>query len=377
MLGRSFKFILFILLGLLLLAFGQARAQRLQVRHYDMRSGLVHSRVNTIHQDVKGYLWFGTWEGLSRFDGYRFINYDTRDGLGHLLINSIAEDRLGRLWIATNGGGVSRLIDDPAEARSPISGEQPRKKFASFQVGESVNSNKVNVLIFDSDDNLWCGTDDGIYRSTSHRSGSPEFELVVPTKPTYSALLDQQGRFWFGCEKELIGIVAGDIIEYGGADNAGFDYISGLAEDHRGRLFLTDRHGLFEFIEPENRQAPGQWKRLPLLLQPGQEIFRVVVDSSGTLWIGSIRGLIKYAEGQRVYTVADGLSGEKIGAIYEDRDGTFGLAPGTAGCRNCPAEWHSALLGLRACRNSMSSRSLRATKGVSMRAPARVDLSNS
>ncbi len=77
-----------------------AYSQQLSIRHYDVRDGLAHSRVMAIHQDRKGYLWFGTWEGLSRFDGYRFTNYDTRDGLGNSLINGITEDRKGRLWVA-------------------------------------------------------------------------------------------------------------------------------------------------------------------------------------------------------------------------------------------------------------------------------------
>src|SRR5215470_7943603 len=59
-------------------------AQQLSVRHYDVSDGLAHSHVGAIHQDRKGYLWFGTREGLSRFDGYRFTNYGERDGLGHV-----------------------------------------------------------------------------------------------------------------------------------------------------------------------------------------------------------------------------------------------------------------------------------------------------
>jgi ligand-binding sensor domain-containing protein len=66
---------------------------------------LVQNALLCIHQDAKGYLWIGTAEGVSRFDGYRFTNYDVRDGLGHSFINTIVEDRQDRLWIGTNGGG--------------------------------------------------------------------------------------------------------------------------------------------------------------------------------------------------------------------------------------------------------------------------------
>src|ERR1051325_8572611 len=93
-----------------------SRAQRLPFHNYGVLDGLAHMRVGAVYQDKKGYLWFGTWEGLSRFDGYRFTNYGINDGLGNAVVNAITEDRQGRLWVATNGGGVSRLIDDPRDA---------------------------------------------------------------------------------------------------------------------------------------------------------------------------------------------------------------------------------------------------------------------
>ena len=89
-----------------------APAQHLSVRHYGVSEGLVNNRVTAIHQDSKGYVWFATNEGLSRFDGYRFVNYNTRDGLGHPIVNGITEDSNGHLWAATNGGGEGFTIFD-------------------------------------------------------------------------------------------------------------------------------------------------------------------------------------------------------------------------------------------------------------------------
>jgi Two component regulator propeller len=264
---RSSKFISLVFLGLLLVI-GQARAQHLTVRNYDMRDGLAHSRVNAFHQDAKGYLWFGTWEGLSRFDGYRFVNYDTRDGLGHVFINSITEDRQGRLWVGTNGGGVSRLLDDQGEVGSLISDKtiRTRKKFASFAVGDSVASNNINVLIFDSDDNLWCGTDAGIYRSTSHGSDSPVFELIVPDKQAHTALLDQKGRLWFGCYKELVGFVGSDIINYRSADEDAFKEIMRIAEESYRAAVAATKPMLrppFQTIADDFREHCDLWLPKP------------------------------------------------------------------------------------------------------------------
>src|SRR5499427_8354756 len=208
-----------------------ASAQQLSIRHYDVSDGLAHSHVSAMHQDQKGYLWLATWEGLSRFDGYRFTNYGERDGLGHVIINDITEDRRGRLWVATNGGGVARLIDDPREVPSPDpfksasaksasakSASGVRRKFFNFRVGDSPNSNQVNALLFDAEDNLWLATDDGLYRASAGSRSDLQFELIARQKPSINqrvAFADRGGRLWFEMENEIIQVVRGRFIKYG------------------------------------------------------------------------------------------------------------------------------------------------------------------
>lgn len=152
-------------------------AQQLSIRHYDVSDGLAHSHVTAMHQDAKGYLWLATWEGLSRFDGYGFSNFGTRDGLGDPIINAITEDNYGNLWVAVNGGGISRLVDDPLTSAMSGDGSEPgvRQRFVSFRVGDSPASNRVNSLLFDSRNNLWCATDAGLYRGRPGQDGDLKF----------------------------------------------------------------------------------------------------------------------------------------------------------------------------------------------------------
>jgi streptogramin lyase len=153
------------------------KAQRLSIHHYDVSDGLAHSHVSAMHQDAKGYLWLATWEGLSRFDGYHFTNYGQRDGLGDPIINDIAEDRQGHLWVATNGGGVARLADD--SQATPSNSSSVRQKFISFRIGDSVASNRVNAMVFDSQNNLWCVTDGGLYRTATGPNSDLTFQSIV------------------------------------------------------------------------------------------------------------------------------------------------------------------------------------------------------
>src|SRR6185369_12047150 len=112
---------------ILALAALPARGQQFQLRHYGVVDGLAHGAVISIYQDRKGYLWFCTREGLSRFDGYNFVNYGERDGLENPVINDVIEDQQGRIWVATNGAGVALLLDTD---------EKSAKKFKTFLIVE-------------------------------------------------------------------------------------------------------------------------------------------------------------------------------------------------------------------------------------------------
>lgn len=321
------------LFALLLLIPPPVNAQQLSMRHYDVADGLAHSHVGAIHQDRKGYIWFGTWEGLSRFDGYRFTNYGVRDGLGHTIVNAIVEDRQGHIWVATNGGGVSRLIDDPREDSSFHSSPSPplnnamRQKFISYRVGNTTGSNRVNSLIFDAKDNLWCTTDVGLYVAViGHRSEIKFNPAALRQSVTVDmpAFTDRTGTLWFGISDELIEVVNGRIIRHRRNDKSSRYNIVGVCEDQKGRLLVINEREAFEFIAPNDVQGRGRWQPMPLNLTSTQTITAIKLDTKGTLWIGTGTGLIKYRDGkQTLYTTVNGLRNNVIRSLTEDRDGNL------------------------------------------------------
>src|SRR5262245_7463469 len=81
-----------------------ASAEQLPVKTYTTADGLLRDGVNRIKQDSRGFLWFCTNDGLSRFDGYGFTNYTTDDGLPHRVVNDLLETRSGAIWVATANG---------------------------------------------------------------------------------------------------------------------------------------------------------------------------------------------------------------------------------------------------------------------------------
>lgn len=287
-------------------------------------------------------MWFGTSEGLSRFDGYHFVTYDRSDGLSHLWINDITEDRDGRLWVATNGGGVSRFVDDPPEPTSMDpsgSSNSPARRFISITVGETASSNRVNALVFDSNNTLWCATDVGVYRAAPGREGPLRFELVHPHPQgmfMMKAFADRQGHLWFAMPNQLMQVVDGRRITYGRADGIGEGF-SSVTEDLKGRLFVGSSLGVFTSDAPREASGRAQWKRVPVALRPNQWITSIAADSTGALWIGTSNGLIKYRDGdQTLYTKAHGLNDNDVVVAREDREGNLWIGTGTGGLSRLP-----------------------------------------
>jgi ligand-binding sensor domain-containing protein/anti-sigma regulatory factor (Ser/Thr protein kinase) len=327
-----------------------SHAQQLSIRRYDVSDGLAHNTVTSIYQDKKGYLWFGTFEGLSRFDGYRFTTYDTRDGLGHIIVNHVVEDRQGRLWVATNGGGVSRLRDDPREEirnpkseirnnleiqnpKSKIQNPRPttRPKFISFLVSDKPLSNRVNRMLFDSHGALWCLTDFGLYRARATDSHL-KFETVIVrgSGDSRAMLEDQQGRLWVGLVNELIEVNQNQVINHGPVGGAGRELITGIVQDRQGRLLVASYYGLFEFIPPNEASQRGAWRQWPLKLKANQWIYALLESSTGALWLGTTTGLVNYQNGRPTeYTTAHGLNVNWVRTLAEDRDGNLWM--GTEG----------------------------------------------
>jgi len=86
------------------------QSEHLSFEHLGTAQGLSQSNVICTLQDSRGFMWFGTREGLNKYDGYTFTVYKNKIGddksLANNMINTIVEDDKGYLWIGTWGGGL-------------------------------------------------------------------------------------------------------------------------------------------------------------------------------------------------------------------------------------------------------------------------------
>jgi ligand-binding sensor domain-containing protein len=81
----------------------KAQPEPIQFQHFTEKDGLSHRTINCLLQDRRGFMWFGTPEGLNRFDGYSFRKFKHRSGdstsLISNIINCLYEDRSGYIWV--------------------------------------------------------------------------------------------------------------------------------------------------------------------------------------------------------------------------------------------------------------------------------------
>src|SRR5262249_25116208 len=155
-------------------------AERLPIKTYTAADGLGHNNVHRIVSDSRGFLWFCTFEGLSRFDGYTFTTYTTDHGLPSPVINDLLETREGQCWVATDNGVCRFNPNGTTNTRAETSvgnGSAAQPMLEVYFPGDDPKSRAVKRLVQDSRGVIWCATANGLY-TTEQRSDGITFHLA-------------------------------------------------------------------------------------------------------------------------------------------------------------------------------------------------------
>src|ERR1051326_3692611 len=143
---------MWLMLLLLLALSANLKAQQGNIRfeRLSIEQGLSQSSVRCIKQDHQGFIWFGSEDGLNKYDGYTFTIYRNRfqddTSLSNNTIIAIHEDRLGYLWIGTAGGGLNRF--DPNSQTFTTFRNDPKD-------ANSISSNYIRAIYEDRSGMLW------------------------------------------------------------------------------------------------------------------------------------------------------------------------------------------------------------------------------
>jgi signal transduction histidine kinase/ligand-binding sensor domain-containing protein/DNA-binding response OmpR family regulator len=171
---------------------------QLKFKHLGVKDGLSSNNVLCVLQDQKGFLWFGTANGLNRYDGYSFKTYQHDDNdslsLSNNYIRVLAIDQKGRIWIGTNNG---------LNCLDPVT-----DKFYRFSNNPldstSLSSSRISALYYSKNNILWVGTDNGLNKFNPETSENVRLTNSLLTRANAlatdvnSITEDAGGAIWIG-----------------------------------------------------------------------------------------------------------------------------------------------------------------------------------
>lgn len=233
----------------LLLLLTESNAQNIPFGRLTTEHGLSNSYVNCLLQDRTGFIWFGTDDGLNRFDGYEIKVYrnnpDDKFSISENIIWALWEDSSGNLWIGTKSGGLNKY--DPLT-----------NKFDHWEL-DSTSAEEINITYIyeDSRKNIWIGTyRKGLYRFNLSQN---KFEHWQNTPDNPNLISD--------------------------------NFITSIIEDHNSNILISTYAGLDKYVPEENDKPFKQ-----IIPASGNPIWYLAKSSfiKNTIWIGAFNGIFNF-----------------------------------------------------------------------------------
>jgi diguanylate cyclase (GGDEF)-like protein len=306
---------------------------------WQTQQGLHHNMVQSIAQTPDGYLWFGTWEGVARFNGFEFTIFNPQNvpelkdrGVRALLV---AQD--GALWMGTTRGGVTRHKDG---------------EWTTFTRDDGLAGNEVLCLAEDTQGRIWVGTEaDGV-----GIIDQGQFKVITPQqglndKAVLAIAERHPGEMWLTTRNGVVRIIDDEVTAFGQDDGLPSGPVLSVFSDPRGSLLFGTQNGIYLWRDGAFQPHLG-W------LSGGRgQVSKLLVDSDGALWAGTFSdGLFRVldtgVDGLKTHT---GLPNNRISALFEDLEGNLWV--GTSGGL---ARLKSAPFSVLSMRNGLSDNYVRA-----------------
>jgi ligand-binding sensor domain-containing protein/serine phosphatase RsbU (regulator of sigma subunit) len=312
------------LLVFIMLSLSAANAQKYFFDNYSVKQGLSEQKVYTLLQDARDYLWLGTANGASRFDGKKFENFSSKNGLSVGGVKCIRQEKNGNIWFGHLNGGVSRfdgtrfeqaafdsitLTNDVTSiavldsviwfttlSDGAIVADLPVKDIKHIKArqfkGKDNLSDQIYGSIVNKDGEFICIADIGMRK---YNTADKKFEIYrMPHLTTYflttSILNDSKGNIWFG----------------------------------------TYRGGLYKYIMSESKMEFYDMMKLGV---KSNWISSLTEDSRGRVWVGTWGAGIAVFDHDSILKLNEdnGLKASKISCILEDVEGNILISDQTNG----------------------------------------------
>ena len=251
-------------------------SQDINFEHLGIQNGLSQLTVNSIYQDHFGMMWFGTREGINRYDGYKITSFNPKSGKNALpgnIINSITGDLAGNIYFVCDG----KLVDFDLKA----------EKFTTLPIDNVLSVCKSNI-----GNTIWVLTTNCLYQLMSNKSLSVYCKLnknIVPKIVSETS----EGSILIGTKNNLILLEGKEtFIPILTSVNVTSIYV-----DRKKNLWIsTLGNGFYKLnkkYEITRNYRHSSTNRFSL---SSDDVRSICEDKNGTIWIGTFTGLNKYIE---------------------------------------------------------------------------------
>ncbi|MDA3891492.1 MAG: response regulator [Salinivirgaceae bacterium] len=340
----TFKLILILVL-LMVAQHTICKSDNLFFEKRSIQNGLSNSTVYCIYQDETGYMWFGTNDGLNRYDGYEFVtyryNYNDPFSISGDQVTSITGDEEGNLWMGVWDGGLNFF-------------DRKTERFYSYKNDPndslSISHNIVWKVYFDSGNQLWIGTLGGGLNKFIPESNNfkrfkydPNNNKSISSNYISTIIEDKNYNLWIGTEDNGLNLfyeTENLFVRYfhDSSDNNSLagNHINSLYEDEQQRIWVGTQNEGFSILMPDDKTFINNKSKIKSSKLNCNKIRAFCQDRNNTIWIGTDGGGINIlnTDNDKIYKLVNELQNQKplssnvVFDIYKSRDsiiwiGTF------------------------------------------------------
>lgn len=341
--------------------------EQITFSYISINEGLSQSTVFSIDQDKRGNMWFATYDGVNKYDGYAFTVYQHNEDDPNSIANDISRivktDSQGRVWIGTRDGlsrydeekdifqnffyekngkhlqvnGIEEISPEQLLISTPeglIMFDIKESKFIDDSFSTAMHKTIASTL-YRHDDQIYIGTStDGLY---TYSITQKTFEKVIPilgTKQIQAILQQSPTRIWVATEGAglfLINPKTKEIKNYlhspSNPKSISSNYIRSLAMDSQNRLWIGTFNDLNIYHEGTDSFASYSSNPVENGSLSQRSVRSIFMDSQGGMWLGTYFGGLNYYhpirnrfKNIRNIPYKNSLSDNVVSCIVEDKD---------------------------------------------------------
>lgn len=301
-------FLITVLVGFFFLR-GYAQPVEYEIESLNLESGLTSDAVRAILKDDQGFMWFGTWQGLVRYDGYTYKTYkyeaDNPRSLSENSIYAMCMDHDGNIWVGTSFG-LNKF--DPEK-------NSFTRYFANPDDSTTISSNYILTLFVDSSGTLWCGTyDNGLNRFDEETNTfqryviEPGSKKDLPINRILAIYEDRNGTIWIGSWYNGLSKFDRERGEFTSVPIDPLDpwndcnKITDILEDKKGNFLITTFDGLYSLDREKGMFNRFLYDTKSVDTPDWQVFTSIEEDHEGGFWLRANDRLYRYdSEFRNVY----------------------------------------------------------------------------